>query len=850
MAGAALPRPMGAQSNTGTLAGTVVDPKMQAIAGANVAVRGEGKAGQFQATSNSRGEFKISGIPSGSYTVEVTAPGFALISRDHVSVGTDETPALQFALSLASVAEEITVSADVEDVTSQSAQLSPIKALLDTGSARTEIPNNYIRNYASPVADYTEIVQVVPGTFSINSNGVGLGQGQLTFRGFIDGEFTISYDGIPFEDTNDPTHHSWVFFPGNTIGGVDFDRSPGTASDIGPTNYGGSIHLLSPQLQTDEGFRANESYGSFNTNLFDFQYNSGLFGAAKKANFWFEGSHLTSDGFQTNDFQIRTAGALKYTYKLSDKTYLSAFSSVVILDNNTPDTNTPTRGQVAEYGYNFLLASNPTNPDGSPNALYYKDQFYHVPTDFSYLGLTTDLGHSWKLDGKAYVYSYYNHQHYVRSTQSTADTTTGGSGLVDPNNPVAGSGYQTFSAGSIAKDGVDKENAYNRIGGIVTASSASRFGVFRTGYWYEYSYTNRYQINSNPLTWVDQPGVAGVRLHESFITNSIQPFAEYQLVAIPKFIITAGIKDAYYNQGITQFDDNGHIVGTLTNGALSEYHNAGYNSWLPSVEVNYRVRNNWSVYGQYGRGSNIPPSSVFDVSAANPVSVIPKPTVGSTYQGGTVVKFNRASFDLDGYFVHFQNNYAAVPQTNTAGTFTQYVTSPDSRTRGFEGEGNFLVTRGLSIFLNGTITSAQYVATATTPVGEIAGSPHDTEQEGITYQDKQWEAGFFNKRVGTQFNDNSGSAAGVIHSAIPIDAFSIANLFINYNFSKFGRFGQSKLRLSLNNLLDDRSIVGVAAANAGTYANPYTINPGDDLTLTPGRSVTVSFQFGFAPKER
>ena len=686
---------MSAQSNTGTLEGTVVDPSARTIAGANVTVRSQETKGLYQATTDSKGEFSISGIPSGKYTVEVASPGFSLATHESVSIGGDKPSQLQFSMTLASATDEVLVNAEAEDAKSESAQLSPVKALLSAQSARTEIPSNFINNFASPVSDFTELVQIVPGTFSVSPNGIGLGDSNTAFRGFIDGEYTVTYDGIPFEDTNDPTHHSWVFFPGPTIGGVDFDRSPGTASDIGPTNYGGSIHLLSPQLQTDQGFRSNESYGSFNTNLFDFQYNSGLFGKGQKANFWFEGNHLTSDGFQTNNYQIRSAGALKYNYKFSDKTTFSAFSSVVILDNNTPDTNNPTRAQVQEYGYNFLLQSNPTNPDGTPNALYYKYQFYHIPTDFSYLGLVTDLAHGWKLDTKGYVYNYSNHQHFIRKT--------GDSTSLDTNNPVAGTFLQTITP----TGGVNKENQYNRIGGIVTVSQASRYGVFRTGYWYEFSNTNRYQINSNPADWVDQVGVAGVRLHETFFTNSVQPFAEYQLVAIPRFTLTFGIKDAYYNQSLTQYADNGHIVGGL-NGALFTKHDAGYNSWLPSVEANYRLLPNWSVYGQYGRGSNIPPSSVFDQPGAQ-ISTLPKPTIGDTYQGGTVVKFNRASFDLDGYYVHFQNAYAAAPQLNTAGTFTQYFQSPDYAPRGFEGEGNFLVTRGLSIFLNGTYTSAQYL---------------------------------------------------------------------------------------------------------------------------------------------
>ena len=45
-------------------------------------------------------------------------------------------------------------------------------------------------------------------------------------------------------------------------------------------------------------------------------------------------------------------------------------------------------------------------------------------------------------------------------------------------------------------------------------------------------------------------------------------------------------------------------------------HAQNYNSLLPSVEANYRVTTNASIYGQYGRGSIAPFSSVFDTQGA------------------------------------------------------------------------------------------------------------------------------------------------------------------------------------------------------------------------------------------
>jgi len=699
--------------------------------------------------------------------------------------------------------------------------------LLDAASARTEISSAYLRNYTSPVTDFSDITQAAPGTVTWSSNGTGNGEEKTFYRGFADGAFTMTWDGVPFQDSNDPTHHSWAYVPAPAISYVDFDRSPGTASDVGPTNFGGSIHMFSPKLPDTMTIKGSETYGSFNTNEVLGEFNSGLF-ANGKANFWIEGHHETSDGYQTDNFQVRTAATAKFTYKLSDTANLSLIGTVVLVDNNTPDSDA-TRAQIATHGDNFLLESNQFNADGSYNALYYRYYTYHVPTNFEIVTFNKDIGKNWKLETKPYTYSYSNHQHLQKDQSSE---------------------YAPISATSA----IDKLNAYNRGGDITTLSAASQYGVFRTGAWYEDTSTNRYQIKSDPRTWVDS-GL--INFHERFITNSVQPFVEYQLVAIPRWTITAGLKDAYYNMYLKQYADDGKIVGNL-GGAAYVTHDAGYNSWLPSFAANYRIRNNWSAYGQYGRGSEIPPSSIYDVTNAQ-VAVTPKPTLADTFQGGTVVKLNRVSFDADVYYIHFQNAYSSYSPTSGPNKgMTYYYAAPASNTVGFEAEGNIALTRKLSLFLNGTMGQAKYestaaqAATATTaavaaaPSVWVANTPHDTETEGLTYQDKRFNVGIFNKRVGSRWDDD-----GSYHQAVPYDPFSMTNFFFNYTVRGGSLFDQSKIKLSINNLFDQHNTVLVGAANGVTGSGvTYTQSPLDTLELLPGRSFMVTFQFGLSPKGR
>ena len=123
----------------------------------------------------------------------------------------------------------------------------------------------------------------------------------------------MTFDGIPFNDTNDPTHHSWVWFPTPFIGSTVFDRSPGDATSIGPANSGGSINLLSREATVDQNIMGTISYGSFNTRMLSLDYDTGLFGGKNKKNSLLLNVHnLSSDGYQTYNNQNRWAGSAKY----------------------------------------------------------------------------------------------------------------------------------------------------------------------------------------------------------------------------------------------------------------------------------------------------------------------------------------------------------------------------------------------------------------------------------------------------------------------------------------------------------------------------------------------------------
>jgi iron complex outermembrane receptor protein len=789
-----------------TITGAVGDVTGRPIAGAAVSVRNEAGGAPHMATAGADGTFSVTDLGEGSYTVEASASSFSSSRRAGVRLAAGATENVNLALDISELAQSITV----EGAVSVAAEAAPSQNTLDARSARSEISPEYIQNFASPIADYTELLNNAPGTFSVNPNGVGLGDSKTYFRGFKDGQYTMQADGIPFNDTNDPTHHSWAFFPSQFIAGIDFDRSPGSAASIGPTNFGGTVNLLSRSVAYTPDIRATASYGSFNTRMLALDLDSGQFDPGKRSSLTINVHQMLSDGYQTYNYQKRVAGFLKYQYRINDRTTVTLFGGLVDLWTNTPNLKGPSRAQIAEFGDNYLLSGDPSQPN------YYGYNFYHVQTDFEYMAIHSELTRGWKFDNKLYTYRYWNKQNY--------------------NNPsIQANGFFAPAATSVtATSAVDKLNGYRKAGDIATVSYEMTRGVVRAGLWFEWAYTDRYQIPSDPRTWVD---AALPNFHEHFITTSAQPFLEYEYRVTRDISVAAGMKVAQYGMNLTQYADNGKTVGIL-GGAASTFHSADYRSWMPSLDLRYKIKANWTAYAQFATGSNIPPSSVFDSKNAL-VAVLPKPTSVKTYQVGSVVKFNRWTLDVDAYYSHFQNPYSSLIDATTGEAYF-YQTGP-SNTKGVEGESNVLIGHGLSVYLNGTLGSAKYQEGAHYANGGlwIANTPKNTEAIGLTYQVKNWDVGMFNKRVGPMYNDN-----GAINQAVAIAPFNVTNLFFNYTFKGENYLRGTKIRFAINNLFDQHNIVGVVPFSTKSNAP----SPGDILTLVPARSISLTMTFGYAPK--
>ncbi len=94
-----------------SIEGRVTDPKGAAIAGATVTVTADVNNQTFTAVTDAKGQYKVAGLPAGTYTVVISATGFGSGRKEAVKVGEAGAVPVDFKLAIAAVEANVSVTA-------------------------------------------------------------------------------------------------------------------------------------------------------------------------------------------------------------------------------------------------------------------------------------------------------------------------------------------------------------------------------------------------------------------------------------------------------------------------------------------------------------------------------------------------------------------------------------------------------------------------------------------------------------------------------------------------------------------------------------------------------------------
>ena len=115
-----------AQSNRGTLTGSITDPTGASVANANIQAVENGTSSSYTTVSSTEGDYRFPELQVGNYNLTITAPGFRTESRTGVVVQINTTAVLNVALTLGAASEVVTVNADVPSVESATSDVGGV----------------------------------------------------------------------------------------------------------------------------------------------------------------------------------------------------------------------------------------------------------------------------------------------------------------------------------------------------------------------------------------------------------------------------------------------------------------------------------------------------------------------------------------------------------------------------------------------------------------------------------------------------------------------------------------------------------------------------------------------------
>ncbi|GGA17144.1 TonB-dependent receptor [Dyella nitratireducens] len=653
------------------------------------------------------------------------------------------------------------------------------------------IGSTFIQENIPPTGDYTDVAAISPSVYTVTPNGAGLMEAAVvSIRGFQDGQYNVTFDGIPWMDSNDFTHHSTSYFTNQETGSVVVDRGPGTASTLGNATFGGTISVDSINPQAKFNVNPYISFGSWDTAIEGVRVDTGSFtssGTTAVVNL----QNGESDGYLSYAGQRRQSVFAKVVQPLGDNTTLTFAAMWNNLNQYVPFG--ATKAQIAQYGVNYALNNDPTSQ------AYYRYNEDKIDTDMAYIGLHSEFS-GWTIDNKTYTYGY-NHFGYNGE---------------DPNGETPnGTAYSPDDV-----PGQHMRNTNRSWGDIFRLSKEIGPGEVRTGVWYDHQDDIRwlYEFDDtlNELNPVVNPGAATLqeaaadrRMNDTLVT--IQPFIEYQWNITDNAYLVGGAKYDYFKRNIDA-SANQKTETPLT-------YSKDWNATLPSLAFHYAFSSNWTAYAQWAKGYLAPNLNLFYVPnpAVSDAAVQPEKT--TNLQLGTTWSSDRLTLSGDIYKINF-NNFV---QSQHVGGILEYYNGGGVHYKGVELEGTYMLGGGFSVYANGSLNRA--IQTADNSWNP--NTPHKTAALGFIFNNGPVYMSLVDKFVGkTYYTANANDDT-------PIGGYAITNFAASYKFDPhITNVKDFKIGFQINNIFNNTTINALAGTTAADGTPLYWTIPARNFNFT------------------
>lgn len=666
---------------------------------------------------------------------------------------------------------------------------APMKVQPEAIEPQSTLGRQFITNALPSGDDFTQIANFAPSVMVVPTGVPGAQESFTTsIRGFQDGQYNVTFDGIPFGDTNDFTHHSNNYFTSHMLESVVVDRGPGTAATQGHATFGGTLALVSRSLPDVGGVAVSQGFGNFNTRESALSFATGEMPSFGNARAIFTFDHMDTSGYQSYAGTRRNDYFFKIDRQIGFDTLVTAvFTKSDLVMHPTAGL---TQAQLQQYGPSYGLNNDPTSQ------LYYGYNWVPKKTDFEYISVQ-HKSDGFRVTDKLYSYYYYN---LTRTGLDLSGETPNGTIIGGPGNHDVPGQTQPL-------------NEYRAYGNILRLTDrVGSIGDWKAGLWSEYQHNLRYGYN---VDWTlggardELPSTPNASLNY-YMNNSIttwQPYAEFDWRPLPGVTVQPGVK----------FISFGRQIRTPVNQKtqLPLDYGKTYTATDPSISINDWISDAWSAYAQVARGFLGPNLNFFYVPNPGASDVSPEET--TNYQAGTAYEQGRLTVSADAYYIDFNNQVGKRKIGNNTIFFNQGGTTY----KGLEAEGAFGLGDGLSLYANGSLNRATDKQTGQ----DVPEAPRATAAGGLLYSHHHAIASLVAKYVGSRYGDTG--------ETIPLAAYTTATAALGYAFENpLPGIKEIKVRLSVDNLFNNTKIDDLAGYTPNTNTPMFWTIPNRSYMLT------------------
>jgi hypothetical protein len=347
-----------AQTTTSTLEGTVTDPSGAVVAGAEVKLSGTALTSERTTTTDAEGLYRFTALPAGTYTLTVSARGFATSSAN-IELTLNRVVTFEVRLLIGNPSEVVTVS-------------SAVMPLLEQNSAATgaTITPRQITDFPVNGRNYLDLLQLVPGV-AINRQVSSTSDNANPVLGERSGNNNFYIDGQPNKDTVNGgpaaqfNQETIAEFQVLTAGyKAEFGQASGATVNVITKSGGNEFHGVGSLFHRNEVFDSVNSLDPAVKDPFHlrrFDYSLALGGPIWKDRILFFGSseRITED--RAIDFRFPVLG-----------TSAGALSITQLLQRQENPINVPQRSRAIR---NFLKLNEPIGRHQLSQELNYTNEY-------------------------------------------------------------------------------------------------------------------------------------------------------------------------------------------------------------------------------------------------------------------------------------------------------------------------------------------------------------------------------------------------------------------------------------------------------------------------------------------